>query len=388
MAKQKKRLFDRLVNVFIGGFLDMKSPFDVDITKTKAFLWSFPEPKDDIERTYYQYCCQSFLRRRWALWLLNFGCAFALIPYIIICRFRKARAAESRDAIFSISIADKSIIPESLLKEYEHVIITSECEGYALNSFDAKFIWRCFIKYPFAFYLLMHLTFKISIYRFFIERYHPKAIVTNGEYACVSSALSFYCELQSISHIDVMHGEKLFHIRDGFFRFTKCYVWDDGYIELLKSLRADKNVFVVEAPPSLFFKRTDEINSLPVVDYSYILFGNEKLEEIAKVLHLIKSTGHSIKVRPHPTYTDINLVYLLFSEEEIEDCNVPISTSVLTSKYVISLYSTVLLQAYLSGIGVIIDDLNFPDKYVKLKDLNYMLISKDLTKLSEVCAKV
>lgn len=388
MTKQKKRLFDRLVNVFIGGFLDMNSPFGADVSKASAYLWSFPEPKDDFDRSFYQYRCQSFLRKRFALWLLNMGCFFAIIPYIFICRFKKARTVESREALFCISIADKSIIPESLLKEYESIKITSECEGYALNSFDVKFIWRCFLKHPFAFYLLMHLVFKISIYRYFIEKYKPKAIVTNGEYACTSSILTYYCEQQGISHIDIMHGEKLFHIRDSFFRFTKCYVWDEGYIELLKSLRADKNDYVVEVPPSLLFKRTEETNGLPMVDYSYILFGNEKLEEIADTLHQLKSIGYSFKVRPHPTYTDINKVQHLFIEDEIEDCTVPISTSVLTSRNVISLYSTVLLQAYLSGVNVIIDDLHFPNEFNKLNDLKYMLISKNPKRLSNVIVKI
>ena len=363
-------------------------PLIVDIPKSRAFLNSITEPQDDLERSYAQYRCQCYLRNRLGNIVLNIACAFVILPYIIKCRLNKVNSIENQDAVFSISINDKSIIPLSLLEKYNKAKITSEYEGFCLNAYDMKFIREAWCRHPFDTYFLMHLMFKISIYRCFIEKYHPQAIVINDEYASISSVMTCYCERQGIAHIDVMHGEKLFYIRDSFFRFTKCYVWDEGYIELFKSLRADKNEFVVEVPPSLKFERTEEMRCCPIVDYSYYLFGNDMLEEIAASLHTIKDAGYTIKVRPHPTYTDLGKVARLFTEDEIEECSVPIATSVMTSRNVISLYSTVLLQAYLSGVNVVIDDLNFAEEYKKLKEVKYMLVEKEHMRLSVVLAAV
>ena len=62
-----------------------------------------------------------------------------------------------------------------------------------------------------------------------------------------------------------------------------------------------------------------------------------------------------------------------------------IEDSLKTTKNAISLYSTVLNQAYNNKIGTIIDDLSDSKKYLKLAERRYRFINdKSVKKLSEV----
>ncbi|WP_024993577.1 hypothetical protein [Phocaeicola paurosaccharolyticus] len=178
--------------------------------------------------------------------------------------------------------------------------------------------------------------------------------------------------------------KNFFYIRDSFFRFTKCFVWDEYYVELFKKLRATENVFVVEKPQSLVIDMDQLKGTIPLIDYKYILFENTQLAGVANSLNILKSKGYTVKVRPHPAYSNMEKVKELFPNDEIEDCSVPIQTSVACSMNVISLCSTVLYQAYLNGVNYIIDDVNYKNEYQRIKDQEYILISKPHKNLSDV----
>jgi len=385
--KGNKRLYDRIVGFTSSEFFGMVSDFNADIPQEKEFLWSIKEPRDDFERSYAQYCCQASLRNKWSLILLNIGCAFILIPYILKCRFKKVQLVEKKDAVIALAEKDQPKIPASLRENLGDIRVTIQHEKACLNAFDIKFIWKLYKRYPFSFYFILHIIYKLGLYRGFIEMYNPQTMVVSEEFSCVSSTLTYYCEQLGIEHINIMHGEKDYYIRDAFFRFHKCYVWDDWYIELFKSLRADKSEYVVEIPSCFKLDNARREFNGTLVDYKYYLWGNEKIDEIAKGLHQLKSDGYSIKVRPHPSFTDPDKLKGYFSKDEIEDCSVSTEVSLVGTKNAISLYSTVLLQAYLSGINVIIDNLNFPDEYTKLRELKYILIGKDHERFSEILKK-
>ena len=380
----KKGLYNGIIRLTSSDFFGMTSDFNADITKEKEFLWSINEPKDDFERSYAQYRCQAFLRNKWSLFILNVGCALAMIPYLIKCRFAHVNFKEKKDAVFAIVLKNQPKIPSSLLMKYNNRYVTIDHEEACLNGYDLLFMWRLFKKRPFSAYFLFHLLIKISIYRGFIVKYNPKMLVVNEEFSCVSSTMTLYCEQQGIEHVNIMHGEKDYYIRDSFFRFHKCYVWDRWYIALFQSLRADKSEFVVEIPPCFKLDKPDEGIT---VDYKYYLWGNEKLEKIAQCLHMLKNKGFTIKVRPHPTFTNAEKLRNYFSEDEVEDCSLSTEVSLVQTRNAISLYSTVLLQAYFSGINIVIDNLNFPDEYAKLKELKYILIGKKHDMLSEILKK-
>ena len=79
----------------------------------------------------------------------------------------------------------------------------------------------------------------------------------------------------------------------------------------------------------------------------------------------------------------------LFSEYEIEtSAEIGIETSILRSRHVIGLYSTVLYQAHINHVPVVIDDLTDPERFSQLAELKYMMLSLPHTLLSEELCRV
>ena len=377
-----KRLFYIIVHQLRTKDIGWKSIYEINIPDSIAFMNRIKEPIDDIERSYAQYRCQCYLMSNMAVFLYNLVSFFLILPYIIKCYLTSVKRISNVDIVYTISIKDKSIVPSSLRDEFTKEIITGVYEGFKLNKYDLKFILKLWKRYPFSFFFVHRMIFKISIYRYFIEKYNPKAIAINSEYSSTSSAMTLYCESQNINHINLMHGEKLLNIRDSFFRFSRCYVWDDYYISLFKRLRAANGQFIVERPHSLIFNVNTYKGVIPHCDYKYMLFENKKLNHIRQIVSQLKNKGFKVKVRPHPSYTDMQLLKKLFNEDDIEDTNISIQASVANTENVISLVSTVLLQAYFSNINVVIDDVVYKEEYSKLEELGYILLNKKIKKLS------
>ena len=187
-----------------------------------------------------------------------------------------------------------------------------------------------------------------------------------------------------------MHGEKLFFMRDSFFQFNRCYIWDAFYKDLFTELRADFEQFIVEVPSSLLFEKQ---SSYKTVDYTYYLQaqGGARLELIANIMKDLKQKGYTVAIRPHPRYTNMEMLkgYLGDSNIEVEQCReFSIEDSILRTKNAISIYSTVLQQAYYNGTGVVIDDVSDPEMVSKLRELQYIMARTDNTLLSAPLAVV
>ena len=184
-----------------------------------------------------------------------------------------------------------------------------------------------------------------------------------------------------------MHGEKLFNIRDSFVKFDRYYVWDQHYIDLLVKLRADDKQFRIEKPGILYL----DINNHG--DYKYELtyyLGGESEKELYNIKASLLDTRIPfekicIRYHPNPRFSDENQIKKIFNCFIIENPHeISLEVSVSSTKSVVSLYSTVLYQAYLSGAKIIIDDISNPMKFEKLKSLYYVMMNKPHILLSQV----
>ena len=275
------------------------------------------------------------------------------------------------------------IVPLELKSKFNEIAIVNFGEHYYLRIDDLEFIWSLILRYPFSYYFILKNTYKIALYRAIIDVHKPKAIICSSEYSFTSSLLTAYCNKEGIKHVNVMHGDKLFYIREAFFQFHQCYVWDNHYIDLFKTLRADKNQFIIAIPPSLRI----EINPREVFifDFTYYLGGEtkEELNCIREALERLPVAPIRISVRPHPRYSDLKLVSSIFTSFQIESTeSTSISQSFSSTKSIVSLYSTVLYQGYMIGKEIIIDDVSNEAKFNMLLDLQYIMLSKPYKKLS------
>lgn len=358
------------------------SIFTYSVQKQKKYLASLPEPKDNYERSYYQYCCQMKLYGEPLHFLIN----LAALPMWIIYLNKKTDVVKQKevyDAVFFNDGKPANIIPMSLRVRF-HKIQEKPLYTTYLSQEDKKFLKQVLRRYPTSWLFLLKIIFKVSQYSGAIEEYQPKAIISCGEFSYTSSILTEYCHHKGVKLINVMHGEKLFHMRDSFVNFDEYYVWDKCYADLLISLRCNKNQFRIEVPKSLCIKIPVEVEKK--YDYTYYLASESEkvLNLISEKLIILKNRGKRISVRPHPRYSNIEHIKKIFAELNIEDTSkITIEQSLAQTDRAIALYSTVLNQAYHSGIKIIIDDLSNVENYRKLKELQYGMLQVEHSLLSK-----
>lgn len=357
--------------------------FSYDVKAQRQYIEKLGCPTDEIECSFFQYKCQMKMNGIFTKTLMN----IASFPMSLLYWFKHSSntgGVEKKDAIFFRDGKPDNILPNSLKDEYT-LIEATPVDGFMLTDYDKRYIKNLIKRYPLSWHFVLKCMIKIGKYRFAIEKYSPEAIIVCAEYSFTSSVLTDYCRALGIKHIDVMHGEKLYYMRDSFFKFDRCYVWDDYYRNLLSSLKADSEQFIVEIPDSLKF--SNEAVKEDKYDYTYYLAAenDEILEKISQSLKLLTDCGKRIAVRPHPRYSNMDSVKKFFYFADIEDgSNVSIEKSLMQTGAAVSLYSTVLNQAFCNSVPVIIDDIGNPAKFNKLKELEYILLNKEHLLLSDV----
>ncbi len=374
----------KLTNFLAKGDKDM---FEVSAESQRAFFETLKKPIDNFDRTKKQYLCQMFFVPLWKRILFEFVSLVALPSYWFIAMisgiFSSKQLLHKVDCISEYKSMEE-VLPDKFKTKYQY----SFKEWYSGKMFtfrDLMFCLKCLLK-TYSPYLTLKTSAKISLYSYMIHRYNPKAIQVCGEYSFTSSVLTEYCNMYGVKHINVMHGEKLYYIRDTFFHFDECYIWHEHYKQLFLSLGAEENQFVVAIPPSLIIDCEKNYSEDCCSDFKYYL-GEETEEEIRSIvnsMNYLTNNGKKVKYRPHPRYTNLSILskYVVFEDIEIPK-KVSIMESIASTEFVISSFSTVLLQAFFSKKKVILDDVTFHDRYLDLKSRNYFLADKGCALLSE-----
>lgn len=360
--------------------------FLIPVKKQLDYIGRFPEPKDDIQRGYFQYRAQAMLRGRFTNSLISI--ASFPVALMMLLKFCRAAAPEKEEVCDNRAVMFRdgkpaNIMPAVLKAEFSECI-TDPVEGSFLRKGDLRMVWELIRRYPLSWQFVLKSIIKMARYRYAIDKYGPKALIVCNEYSFTSSVLTEFCARNQVELVNVMHGDKFLHIHDSFFRFHRCYVWDEHYVNLFRTMRAEPTQFRVEVPDSLRF----QVTQIPEKCYDYTVYlgaeGREALIKLHEVLSALKAQGASVNVRPHPRYTDKEILSQLYTDMHIEDTSSEtIEMSVLKSRAVISQFSTVLLQAHYNGIPVVIDDITNPERFAKLEELRYIMLNVEHKLLSE-----
>lgn len=376
-------LLSSLRDILVRIERNNNSIFNYPVEKQKKYLNHFNKPRDNFERSYYQYKCQMHFHKK----IIVLGLNIVSLPLLLFFYFKKnvnVNQCDLKEAVFFSDGKPDNIIPNELRQKYSSwVTIHDKKERFQKE--DKIFFHKLVRRYPFSWQFLLKCLIKIRFYSYAISVYNPRSIVVCCEYSFTSSVLTQYCEEKKIHHINVMHGEKLFYIRDSFFKFHTCYVWNDGYIDLFKMLRAENSQFEVAVPTSICFLNSSNIKK--TVDYTYYLGAEEDtvLDNLMQTLDQLACDGNRVMLRPHPRYSDIKKIHEhkgKFIVEDYED--ITIEDSLQRTKYAISGYSTVLIQAYHNGTKVVIDNLTQPMIYKKLVDLEYVMLKVEHVLLTDL----
>lgn len=359
--------------------------------KEKEYLNSLLEPTNRIERSFCQYKCQRIKYGRIFSVIADLASIIVIPIYGLKASInsKSIKMLKSVDMVFTHGGMDPKIIPNELLGEYPKVLIENDfSQGISLNKTDRTFLFNLIKQYPFSPYFIYKSMMKIAMFSSIIGKYNPKAVLTCSEFSFPSSIVTEYCEMRGVLHLNTMHGEKFYNIMDSFVEFHRFYVWDEYYINIFKKLRANPNQFRITLPDSMQYNvESVDIAGLLVVDYKYYLGSEtaENLSKICEILNNIKNQGSSISVRMHPRHAHLhrNTLKDILSTEEIEDPEkISIEQSLMTTKNVISKYSTVLNQAAMMNINYIIDDITEKGMYNKLLYLEYKMLKEDHKVLS------
>ena len=373
--------FLRFLNILDKG---NKTLFDISVKEQYAFLNTLPIPQNDIERSYNQFLCSEYFVPKWKKIIWWFVSVFS-IPIALLLFWIKGLLIHFEKEIETIheNKHTDDILPEELTSRYQ---INSEVwdSGIGLSSSDILYIWNNIIGRRQPYYILKAII-KLATYSPKLKKYNPKQVIIHAEYSYCSTMLTDYSHKCGVKLINVMHGEKLRYIRDSFFHFDECYVWDQHYINIFKDQKAEPTQFIVAIPPGLRIDSKRHINKEIYADYKYYLasFTEVEIVSIIKSMEFAKSAGKIVKYRVHPRFSDVRLLKKYIPEEFIEyPSSVNIVDSVSNTTNVVGSYTTVLLQAYLSGKNVIIDDVTYKFRCNQLEEYDYILAKGDIERLS------
>jgi hypothetical protein len=365
----------------------INSSSSISVKKQNEILQGLPEPIDDFDRAYYQYYCQKKAINRWYLIRIR---DFISILFLLLYRFlvklktREVNCVDNTyERIFVYEGNNREILPTSLADGTKIIKIG---HSFCADSDIHRIMKELTKRYPTSFYFQLKIFVKLVNYCYMLNSYSPSQIICSCEYSFTSSILTLYCEMKGIKHINVMHGEKIYDIRDAFCRFSEFYVWDEHYIKLFDKLRANSSRFIIETPPSLVIDMSKK-STQDIAGYKFYLDieNKDRLVKINKAIIKIMAMGYSVKVRPHPIYTNIKLLHKYIDKSLIEDpAQVPISDSLASSDYVVARFSTVLYQAYSNNIKTIIDDYSDVKRYNLLLNEDYIMLEKTNLRLSEI----
>ena len=361
-----------------------QSIWNGDVAKEKAFLASFPEPANLVERSYFQYKCHNifYAGSRLTLWkIISFFAMPAFFLLLLLKGMKKVQPIHSQGVFMgaiSMEYVRKTIEPEC--PQWTEISVLGEME---LTGNDVKFFLSLWVKYFFSPLFLFKILIKLARYSHVIRKYSPQIIMTEEVSSFASSAMTSYCHSHNVKHYFAEHGEVLFGLRDTFAAFDRYYIWDEFYADLYRSMQfpADAEFCIVK--PFGRISAPEPVEK--IYDYTYYLQAEtrEELNKKRDNLDLLKQHGAKIAVRPHPRYTNMNDFNEIFANYDREDPKaISLDLSLLRTKNVISEYSTVLYQAYLAEINVIIDDLCAPERIEILRSRSYIMLNKKFESLS------
>lgn len=374
-------------NSNLSGFVSRVSlnKFTLPVEEQLAFLNSLGEPKDDYERSYYQYLCHCQFQNKVQIIIPNVLSFFIFPVFIVWCLVKGLFIKREKIEYDTIACkGTKRVAPEVVNKKY-HYTEALFFKNYALKAKGLKIIFKLLFKHPLSTYFVTKVALKIAYYDYMIQKYATKAIIVENEYSFTSSVLTLFCEEYDVKHVNVMHGEKLLFIYDTFFRFHECYVWSQHYVDLLLDLRAAKGQFIIAVPSFLKFDCSRFENDKFKSDFKYYLcrYNKEQLVSIIKSMERIENLGKKVVYRPHPLWSDIELLESMVNKELIENPKeITIQESVSNTEYAVGSYTTVLSQAYFSGKKVVLDDITYLDEFIKLKELRLAFDDTNSIRLS------
>lgn len=366
-------------------------PF-VPVKVQESLIKSFPEPDNIIDRAYYQY---KATMEEWT-WIGKITAemtALFLFPiYSYFLTHKQINFEEQKNLICLVASDQKDIIPITLKEEFQSFQYGDVSDQMCIDNRDWKYLKSIYKRFKGSYYFKLKILFRVAAYSAFIKRYHPRAFVSAAEHSFSNTLCTDYCEFKKVENIVCQHGEYLKKLRGSFFYVHRYYVWDKYYVRLHREYRAYIPRYYVYMPKVISDLKIKSKKKASYFATYYLEYENKtELLSIRKCLDCLKEKGHMCKLRLHPRgkIYNKNIVSNIFGRDYYVEDNTQISLgeSISDSEYLISACSTVLLQGYLIGKKIIIDDISKKKLYKNLQERGYVMLSKPHHLLSDIVAE-
>lgn len=389
------RIYRTITIKSIANF-DEKQP---DVKEWIEFINSLPDSKDDdFLASYNKYLCRMHYFGLGYKIMINIAAFFALMAFYMKSFFVKPdfEVLDKKDSkinsrkmllIEQYTPASDDVFPRELFDEfgiYYKVDETYQNIKLAKKEFyDAYKIVRKnhFFKFHYRYLILRELSLHSSL----IDRFDQDAtVVYVNERNVVSPILTKLYEAEGRELISFMHGEDLLHLIKAYKTFSRYYVWDKRYIPMyINVMKSNTRMFIEYVPEKLqyqFEKKSEYLN-----DLTYYLSAESKtsLLKIKAIIDKLKEKDKKMIIRLHPRMSEIEEIEEVFDPEDIEDLHKDIKESILDTRYVVGICSTVMTEAYYGGKEVIIDNLTNNEFYYNLKDRMCLMFERNMINLSE-----
>ncbi|MFG1487466.1 hypothetical protein ABMA77_15430 [Halobacteriovorax sp. RZ-1] len=325
-----------------------------------------------LERSYKQYLAEKNISRKTKFALLNIVSFLLFIPIflVLLTRYFFLVKGESQS---NISLFKN--LPIILEKKYEPLVINKPFGAIDICLF-LKALNNC-LKVTLSPYFILRIIWKLSIYKQIVLEHQPKVIIISGEMNFESSFLTYFCNDLGIEHINIMHGEKYYFIKDSYSYFNSFYVWDEYYINLFKSLNGHADNFFVYNIMERYFNCDKNEFSNILKYYSQISssFGEFK-ERVSNLMNYANENNLDLVIRFHPSHIKKQEVeYVKKLNINVESSVVSLLESLLESKIICAESSTVLTQAFALGFPVVVDNTSITN-YNRLKNLGLYILTQ------------
>lgn len=393
--------------LLIKLFLFVTKSEELSLDDQEKMISSMPTPKDDMDRSYYNYLCCSSSTNSFSKVFLNV-CGIAVIPAIFLVYLINLLLCNKKPCSGALFISCKNRIgmeyryedrfPNELKKEFKK-IKTLKLDSFpgVLNGvigFPVLKVWLPFVlRHPFAGYINFRALLNLANFYRLVYIYEPEAIINfRAELNSMSSIITLMCENEGVEYINFMHGEVMTNISSAFVRFSRFYIWDDHYKEVFRWSKSPMDQFRTYLP-AMYDHKSDTDKSDKEYFITYMFCGDEKghmdfnAETICRVFKQLDQKGYKCKVRPHPRWSDMNQLHKVFDGSGIEieiPEKVSVTESIYSSEYIAGTFSSVLTEAYYMKKTVVIDDISDKELISTLKRRKYFLLNKEHILLSKL----
>lgn len=333
-----------------------------------------------LARAVAQYQAHLLMRPPLSIWFFELVSAVALLPFVFICwlvgprtnnpgpqqdvgvRLVFAKRWKSNPEIFSIPGELKT-----------NDIETRNLTGQSLTKGDTqlvfKLLWRALsMRAAFPFQLALKCAVDLAKVRAALQGQRPSFVLVYWEFSC---SLSFITEALSGSEIEtynVMHGDKFYYAKHAFFEATRCYCWNQFYVDLFteEHAKADFRVFNNTAFSLSESEQTKReachTGTIGIAAPHLATLSDNKDQDAKAVAGFSRAVNrlsdkYSVKVRPHPFYeSDFEKFKPLLSPAiNVESHRVTSPRSFLMeNEIIVGTVSTLLLEAAHLGFPVVI----------------------------------